>query len=61
MIVNSFYYDVQMMFFILVFRFYIFVSVYNVLDSKFYLFIFYFGESFIIGLTSRYPLSTDIL
>ena len=41
--------DMQMMFVILVFSFQIFLSVYNVLDSRFYLFIFYFGESFIQG------------
>ena len=40
------------LFYFLGFRFF---SVYNVVDSRFFLFIFY------IGLTSRYPLLRDIL
>ena len=47
-IVNSFNYDMQMMFFILVLGFRFFsLQIYNVLDSRFYLFVFYFVESFI--------------
>ena len=42
-VLNSFNYDMQTIFFILVFRFLIFLSIYNVLDSGFYL------SSFILG------------
>ena len=59
---NSLNYDMQITFLILFFSFQIFFSVYNVLlHSRFYICSLLFWGVFYIGITSRYPLSRDIL